>query len=191
MVAALFTLTVTLRDYLATPFSNDPDVIKVVAHIAIPVASGFSLWILATVCMSALEAMSRMRAILILALVCSYAITLPVGWALALPADWGVAGLMTGAAIGDAIKFMVGLILIWKGQGWQAMSEHAVHMSDLAALYLDDANDALSIDSDFEDDGENTKLLNEILGERVPINSTSSSPRHAPSSYGSFSSNDS
>eukprot|EP00049_Salpingoeca_infusionum_P013467 m.251614 g.251614 ORF g.251614 m.251614 type:complete len:549 (+) comp15457_c0_seq2:115-1761(+) len=115
--------------YLGALFSKDEDVIEMTTKVTPVLVGSYIVYCLAANLVSTLEGLARMRALMITSLLCSFGLTLPIGYALTFPADLGIWGLTSAPACGDTIKALVCIYLLWKRTDW----EHESHLAQIRA----------------------------------------------------------
>ena len=94
------TLLSSLRLYIPQLFTDDPEVIEIVAKV-LPLCAMFQLFdALAAVCSGLLRGLGRQEVGGIVNLFCYYVVAMPVSFGTSFGLDWQLEGLWFGVAIG-------------------------------------------------------------------------------------------
>lgn len=89
----------SLRNYIPQLFTNDQDVIDLVAQV-LPICAAFQLFdALAALCNGLLRGLGQQEVGGYVNLFCYYVVAMPISFGTAFYADWELEGLWTGVAI--------------------------------------------------------------------------------------------
>lgn len=117
------TLLSALKDFIPRLFTNDPEVIRIVAEI-LPLCAAFQLFdALAACCNGILRGLGRQEFGGYVQLFCYYVFALPISFGTAFGAGWGLWGLWTGVALALGLVAIIEFIYLGRTDWEQSVEE--------------------------------------------------------------------
>jgi len=118
------TLLSSLKDYIPRLFTDDEDVIRIVAEI-LPLCAAFQLFdALAAACNGILRGLGRQEFGGYVQLFCYYVIAMPISFGTAFGLGWGLWGLWTGVALALGLVALIEFIYLSRTD-WERSVEEA------------------------------------------------------------------
>ncbi|RMZ84849.1 hypothetical protein DV737_g1006, partial [Chaetothyriales sp. CBS 132003] len=126
VVVGIFNVTLlsTLKDYIPKLFTDDPEVIRIVASI-LPLCAAFQLFdALAASCNGILRGLGRQEFGGYVQLFCYYVFAMPISFGSAFGLGWGLEGLWTGVALALGLVALIEFIYLSRTD-WQRSVDEA------------------------------------------------------------------
>ncbi|KAI9842511.1 MAG: hypothetical protein M1837_007105 [Sclerophora amabilis] len=118
------TLMSSLRNYIPQLFTNDPDVLEVVAKV-LPLCAAFQVFdALATTCNGILRGLGRQEFGGYVGLICYYVIAMPISFGTGFGLHWELIGLWAGPAFGLGLVAAIEAVYIYR-TSWDAAVDAA------------------------------------------------------------------
>jgi MATE family multidrug resistance protein len=116
----------SLRNYIPQLFTNDQDVIDLVARV-LPLCAAFQLFdAFAAVCNGLLRGLGRQEIGGYVNLFCYYVIAMPISFGTAFGLDWDLEGLWSGVALALGLVAAIEAWFLYQAD-WQEAVEEAKH----------------------------------------------------------------
>lgn len=113
----------SLRNYIPQLFTNDPDVIELVARV-LPLCAAFQLFdALAANCNGLLRGLGRQEVGGYVNLFCYYVIAMPISFGTGFGLDWNLEGLWLGVAIALGLVAAIEGLFLYRADWNQAVED--------------------------------------------------------------------